>query len=203
MLDNLKNYDIILASKSPRRKELLEMLDVPFKIHTKDGIDETYPADLPAEKVAEYLSRLKGRAYSEDIKDNELIITADTVVILDGKIYGKPKNEEDAIDMLMQLQGKTHTVATGVTIATKDILKSFSTYTGVTFAEISREEAKYYVEKYKPLDKAGAYGIQEWIGCAAIAGINGSYYNVMGLPVHQLYMELKSLPPAPSHKEGE
>lgn len=193
MLDNLKNYDIILASKSPRRKELLEMLDVPFEIHTKDGIDETYPADLPAEKVAEYLSRLKGRAYSEDIKDNELIITADTVVILDGKIYGKPKNEEDAIDMLMQLQGKKHTVATGVTIATKDILKSFSTYTGVTFAEISRDEAKYYVEKYKPLDKAGAYGIQEWIGCAAVAGINGSYYNVMGLPVHQLYKELKNL----------
>lgn len=196
MLDNLKNYDIILASKSPRRKELLEMLDVPFEIHTKDGIDETYPAGLPAEEVAEYLSRLKGRAYSEDIKDNELIITADTVVILDGKIYGKPKNEEDAIEMLMQLQGKTHTVATGVTIATKDILKSFSTYTGVTFAEISREEAQYYVEKYKPLDKAGAYGIQEWIGCAAVAGINGSYYNVMGLPVHQLYKELKGLPPA-------
>lgn len=193
MLDNLKKYDIILASKSPRRQELLEMLDVPFSIHTKDGIDETYPADLPAEEVAEYLSRLKGRAYSEDIKDNELIITADTVVILDGKIYGKPRSEEDAIDMLMQLQGKTHTVATGVTIATKDILKSFSTYTGVAFSEISLDEAKYYVEKYKPLDKAGAYGIQEWIGCAAVAGINGSYYNVMGLPVHQLYKELKNL----------
>lgn len=203
MLDNLKNYNIILASKSPRRKELLEMLDVPFVIHTKDGIDETYPADLPTEEVAEYLSRLKGRAYAEDIKGNELIITADTVVILDGKIYGKPKNEEDAIEMLMQLQGKTHTVATGVTIATKDILKSFSTYTGVTFAEITSDEAKYYVKKYNPLDKAGAYGIQEWIGCAAVAAINGSYYNVMGLPVHQLYTKLKGLPPAPFHKEGE
>lgn len=193
MLDNLKKYDIILASKSPRRKELLEMLDVPFTIYTKDGIDETYPEDLAAEEVAEYLSRLKGTAYSEEIKNNELVITADTVVILDGKIYGKPRNEKDAIDMLMDLQGKTHTVATGVTIATKDQLISFSTYTGVTFAGISRDEAEYYVKKYQPLDKAGAYGIQEWIGCAAVERIEGSFYNVMGLPVHQLYNALKRL----------
>lgn len=192
MLDNLKKYKIILASKSPRRKELLEMLDIPFEIYTKNGIDETYPSGLPAEEVAEFLSKLKGEAYSVEIKGNELFITADTVVILNNKIYGKPKTMEDAIDMLMQLQGETHTVATGVTITTKDKLVSFSTYTDVTFATISREEARYYVEKYKPLDKAGAYGIQEWIGCAAVAGISGSFYNVMGLPVHQLYTCLKN-----------
>lgn len=191
MLDNLKKYKVILASKSPRRKELLEMLDVPFEILTKEGIDESYPESLPAVKVSEYLSRLKGEAYSANIIDNELIITADTIVILDNKIYGKPKDEEDAINMLMELQGKTHTVATGVTVATKDKLVSFSTLTGVTFAEISKEEAAWYVNKYKPLDKAGAYGIQEWIGCAAVAGIEGSFYNVMGLPVHQLYKTLK------------
>lgn len=192
MLYNLKKYKVILASKSPRRKELLEMLDIPFEIHTKEGIDESYPESLPAMQVSEYLSRLKGEAYSADIIDNELIITADTVVILDNHIYGKPKDEEDAINMLMELQGKTHTVATGVTIATKDKLLSFSTFTAVTFAEISREEAAWYVNTYKPLDKAGAYGIQEWIGCAAVAGIEGSFYNVMGLPVHQLYKTLKN-----------
>lgn len=191
MLDNLKKYKVILASKSPRRRELLEMLDIPFEIHTKEGIDETYPESLPAAEVAEYLSRLKREAYSADIVDDEMVITADTVVILDNKIYGKPKDEADAIDMLMALQGKTHTVATGVTIATKEKLLSFSVFTGVTFAEISREEAAWYVKKYRPLDKAGAYGIQEWIGCAAVAGIEGSFYNVMGLPVHQLYKALK------------
>lgn len=192
MLENLDKYKIILASKSPRRKELLEMLDIPFEIHTKQGIDETYPSSLPAMDVPEFLSRLKGEAYSAEIIDNELIITADTVVILDDKIYGKPKDENDAVEMLMQLQGKTHTVVTGVTIATKEKMESFSTATEVTFAEISRNEAAWYVTKYKPLDKAGAYGIQEWIGCAAVAGINGSFYNVMGLPVHQLYKVLKN-----------
>lgn len=141
--------------------------------------------------MAEYLSRLKGEAYSADITDNELVITADTIVILDDRIYGKPHSETEAIEMLMELQGKTHTVATGVTIATKEKLVSFSTYTYVTFADLTREEAEWYVGKYKPLDKAGAYGIQEWIGCAAVAGIEGSFYNVMGLPVHQLYKVLK------------
>lgn len=191
MLDNLKKYHIILASKSPRRKELLEMLDIPFEIHTKDGIEEKYPKNLPVMEVAEYLSRLKGKAYSLEIKEDELVITADTVVILDDKIYGKPRNQADAIDMLLELGGKTHIVATGVTIATKEKMVSFSTYTGVTFADLTREEITWYVENYHPLDKAGAYGIQEWIGCAAVAGIDGSFYNVMGLPVHQLYKALK------------
>ena len=191
MLDNIRKYDVVLASKSPRRKELLGMLDVPFEIRVKDGIDESYPADMPAVEVAEYLSRLKGKAYAEDIRKNEMVITADTIVILDGKIYGKPKNEDDAIDMLMQLQGRTHIVASGVCVATKEKIVSFTTTTEVTFAQLSREEATWYVGKYRPLDKAGAYGIQEWIGCAAVARIDGSFYNVMGLPVHQLYNVLK------------
>lgn len=191
MLDNLKKYHIVLASKSPRRKELLGMLDIPFAIRVKDGIDETYPEDLPAIKVAEYLSRLKGNAYAADIKPNELVITADTIVILDEHIFGKPRDEQDAIDMLMRLQGKTHIVVSGVCIATKEKIKSFSTSTEVSFAPLSKEEATWYVKKYKPLDKAGAYGIQEWIGCAAVAKIDGSFYNVMGLPVHQLYKVLK------------
>lgn len=191
MLGNLKKYNIILASKSPRRQELLGMLDVPFEIRVKDGIDESYPESMPAAEVPEFLSRLKGKAYAADIRDNEMVITADTVVILDGKIYGKPKDETDAVDMLMELQGRTHTVASGVCVATKEKIVSFTTTTEVTFAPLTREEAAWYVEKYRPLDKAGAYGIQEWIGCAAVAKIDGSFYNVMGLPVHQLYNVLK------------
>ncbi len=191
MLENIKKYKVILASKSPRRKELLTMLDIPFEIKVKEGIDETYPKDMPAIDVPEYLSRLKGKAYAEDIMENEMVITADTVVILDDKIYGKPHNEEEATGMLMTLQGRTHTVASGVCIATKEKIVSFTTCTAVTFAPLSKEEAKWYVEKYRPLDKAGAYGIQEWIGCAAVERIDGSFYNVMGLPVHQLYNILK------------
>lgn len=191
MLENIQKYKVVLASKSPRRKELLGMLDIPFEIRVKDGIDESYPADMPAVEVPEFLSRLKGKAYAEDIKGNEMVITADTVVILDGKIYGKPHGEEGAVDMLMELQGHTHTVASGVCVATKEKIVSFTTTTEVTFAPLTRKEAKWYVEKYRPLDKAGAYGIQEWIGCAAVARIDGSFYNVMGLPVHQLYNVLK------------
>ncbi len=191
MLNNIKKYNVVLASKSPRRKELLSMLDIPFEIKVKDGIDESYPADMPPIEVAEFLARLKGNAYAAEIKDNELVITADTIVILDDKIYGKPHDKKDAVEMLMQLQGRTHTVASGVCVATKEKIVSFTTCTAVSFARLSREEAEWYVEKYRPLDKAGAYGIQEWIGCAAVAGIDGSFYNVMGLPVHQLYNVLK------------
>ena len=191
MLDNIRKYKIVLASKSPRRKELLGMLDIPFEIKVKDGIDESYPKDMPAIEVAEFLARLKGKAYAEEITENELVITADTIVILDDQIYGKPHDAKDAVDMLMQLQGRTHNVASGVCVATKEKIVSFTTCTAVTFAPLSQAEAEWYVEKYKPLDKAGAYGIQEWIGCAAVAGIDGSFYNVMGLPVHQLYNVLK------------
>lgn len=168
------------------------MLDIPFEIQVKDGIDESYPSDILAIEVPEYLARLKGNAYASDIHDNEMIITADTVVILHGEIYGKPHSEEEAVDMLMKLQGCTHRVASGVCVTTKEKIESFTTVTDVTFAAISREEARWYVEKYRPLDKAGAYGIQEWIGCAAVLGIDGSFYNVMGLPVHQLYNLLKN-----------
>lgn len=192
MLGNIHKYIVVLASKSPRRKELLEMLDIPFEIRVKDGIDESYPAELPVIDVPEFLSRLKGKAYAEDIHENEMVITADTVVILDGKIYGKPHSVEEAVDMLMELQGRTHTVASGVCVATKEKIVSFTVTTEVTFAPLTREEASWYVEKYRPLDKAGAYGIQEWIGCAAVARIDGSFYNVMGLPVHQLYNVLKN-----------
>lgn len=192
MLENIRKYDVVLASKSPRRKELLGMLDVPFEIRVKDGINESFPDSMPAVEVPEFLSRLKGKAYAEDIHDNEMVITADTVVILEGKIYGKPKDETEAVDMLMQLQGRTHTVASGVCVATKEKIVSFTTTTDVTFAPLTREEASWYVKKYRPLDKAGAYGIQEWIGCAAVARIDGSFYNVMGLPVHQLYNVLKN-----------
>lgn len=192
MLGNIHKYIVVLASKSPRRKELLEMLDIPFEIRVKDGIDESYPAELPVIDVPEFLSRLKGKAYAEDIHENEMVITADTVVILDGKIYGKPHSVEEAVDMLMELQGRTHTVASGVCVATKEKIVSFTVITEVTFAPLTREEASWYVEKYRPLDKAGAYGIQEWIGCAAVARIDGSFYNVMGLPVHQLYNVLKN-----------
>lgn len=191
MLDNIRKYNVVLASKSPRRKELLGMLDIPFEIKVKEGIDESYPADMPAIEVAEFLSRLKGKAYAEDLKGNDMVITADTIVILDGKIYGKPHSEEDAVNMLMELQGRTHMVASGVCVATKEKIESFTTVTEVTFATLTKEEAAWYVEKYRPLDKAGAYGIQEWIGCAAVARIDGSFYNVMGLPVHQLYNVLK------------
>lgn len=194
MLDNLKKYKVVLASKSPRRRELLGMLDIPFEIKVKSGIDESFPHDLPTREVAEYLSRVKGNAYLADMTDSELVITADTIVILDGRIYGKPKCEQDAVDMLMNLQDKTHTVATGVTITTRKCSKSFSVYTEVKFSKLSVDEAEWYVKKYHPLDKAGAYGIQEWIGCAAVEGIDGSFYNVMGLPVHQLYKVLKEMP---------
>lgn len=193
MLDNLNKYKVILASKSPRRRELLGMLDIPFEIKVREGIDESYPDDMPAEDVAEYISRKKGKAYAEELDKHTLVITADTIVILDGVIYGKPHSEKEASDMLMALQGKTHTVATGVTLATCDSIKSFSVYTSVRFASITREEAEWYVNKYHPLDKAGAYGIQEWIGCAAVEVIDGSFYNVMGLPVHQLYKALKEI----------
>lgn len=193
MLDNLNKYKIVLASKSPRRKELLAMLDIPFEVKVKDDIKESYPDALPAESVAEYLSLQKGEAYAGAIDEETLVITADTIVILDGKIYGKPATDEEAIDMLMALQSRTHTVATGVTITTADSHRSFSVYTKVRFAPITKEEAAWYVKKFHPLDKAGAYGIQEWIGCAAVEGIDGSFYNVMGLPVHQLYNALKEI----------
>ncbi len=192
-LKNIEQYKVILASNSPRRKQLLEQLGVNFVTRVLKDIDESYPKDLLAEDVAEYISRKKSAVYCEQMADNELIITADTVVVCGNEILGKPKNSIEACNMLHKLSGRTHKVVTGVTLATKEFSKSFSSITEVTFAELSDNEIDYYVEVYKPFDKAGAYGIQEWIGCVGVSGMNGSYYNVMGLPIFRLYKELKNI----------
>lgn len=191
MLSNLNKYHVLLASKSPRRRELLQILRIPFNIITINGLDETYPDTVPPLEVPQYISSKKADAYQSRLHDNELIITADTMVVCDGRIYGKPHDEKEAIEMLMSLAGKTHHVATGVTISTSMRRTSFTTVTAVTFCLFSEEEARYYVDNYMPLDKAGAYGIQEWIGAIAVERLDGSYYNVMGLPVHRLYQELR------------
>jgi septum formation protein len=183
---------ILLASHSPRRRELLGMLDIPFEIAPTIEVDESFSADMRAEDVPAYLSQKKGDAYCAHLSAEDVVITADTVVIIDGKILGKPADADDAIAMLAMLQGRTHTVITGVTLTDKAHRHTFSVSTEVTFASLSAEEIRYYVEHYRPFDKAGAYGIQEWIGAIGIEGIRGSFYNVMGLPVHRLYEELKT-----------
>lgn len=192
MLENLNKYQVLLASKSPRRRELMSQLRVPFSYVNIGGIKEDYPADMKAIDVPLYLSRLKAEAYRERIVSNELIITADTVVINNGHILGKPKDRDEARAMLRNLSGHTHEVATGVTITTADRIESFVSCTKVTFATLEDEEIEYYLDNFQPYDKAGSYGIQEWIGCVAVEGIEGSFYNVMGLPVHRLYRILKS-----------
>ena len=192
MLDNLKNYKIVLASNSPRRKELLQRLGVPFKVRTLFGIDEHYPETLRGEDIVRYISRVKAQAYRSSMAPDELLITADTIVCLGGQVMGKPKDAEAARDMLRQLSGQTHQVITGVTIVTQKRAEDFAVTTQVTFAELSDEEIAYYVDNYIPFDKAGAYGIQEWIGMVAVEGIKGSYFNVVGLPIQRLYQRLKT-----------
>lgn len=190
LLDTLKQYNVVLASNSPRRRELLADLGINFEVRTIKGIDESYPATLPVMEIAEYISLKKARAYREEMDSHDLIITADTVVILGDKVLGKPNDATHACQMLRQLSGKTHKVVTGVTIVTNRATRSFSAETEVEFAPLCDEDIHYYVDHYKPLDKAGAYGIQEWIGCMGVRHINGSFYNVMGLPLHRLYNEL-------------
>ncbi len=192
-LDNLKKYDIILASGSPRRKELLGLLDIPFRVDTSHSVDETIPEGIDPEMVPAHLSTIKAMAYPLDIPGNPLVITADTVVILDGEVLGKPTDNASACAMLGLLAGKTQKVVTGVTIRSREHTETWSCMSEVEFGPLSEEEINYYVEKYHPLDKAGAYGIQEWIGAAAIKEIRGSFYNVMGLPVHKLYHALRQL----------
>ena len=197
---------IILASNSPRRKELLSGLGLEYEVRTLPGLDESYPDGLPMEEIPQYISRKKAAAYT--LGDDELLITADTIVWLDGEVLGKPADEAEARQMLRKLSGKTHQVVTGVTIKTlsnspvkgKNSLplregwgRSFASVSHVTFAQLSDEEIDYYVTHYRPLDKAGAYGIQEWIGYIGVTSIEGSYFNVMGLPVQRLYTELKKL----------
>jgi septum formation protein len=186
-----RTFKIILASNSPRRKELLSGLDVDFEVRVLAGIDESYPASLPTMQIAEYISKKKAAAYRETMAVDELVITADTVVILGDEVMGKPKDDAEACRMLRELSGQTHQVITGVTLTTMERQISFSVKTDVTFKELTNEEIHYYVEKYHPMDKAGAYGIQEWIGHIGVTGLSGSFYNVMGLPIQRIYEALK------------
>ncbi len=191
MLSNLKKYHIILASKSPRRQELLRGMGVDFEILTKET-DESFPPKMPLDEVPKYLSLQKSLAFTdEELPADYLLITSDTVVICEGEILGKPKDREDAERMLRLLSGKTHHVVTGVTVRSAEKTESFAVRSNVTFAELDAEEINYYIEHCKPYDKAGAYGIQEWIGYVGISGLEGSFYNVMGLPTRRLYQCLK------------
>ena len=192
MLDNLKKYNIVLASNSPRRKELLQRMGVNFKVRTLFGIDESYPDSLRGEDIVRYISRNKAQAYRSSMAPNELLITADTIVYVEGEVMGKPKTAEQAKEMLHKLSGKSHQVITGVTIVTADRTEDFGVTSQVKFAEITDEEINFYVDNDLPFDKAGAYGIQEWIGIVAVEEIKGSYFNVVGLPVQRLYQKLKT-----------
>ena len=192
MLSNLKKYQVILASKSPRRQELLRGMGVEFSIMTKET-DESFPPEMPLEEVPKYLSLQKSLAFNEDeLPAGFLLITSDTVVICEDEILGKPKDKADAVRMLQMLSGKTHHVVTGVTVRSAEKTESFAVRSNVTFAALDDEEIDYYIEHCKPYDKAGAYGIQEWIGYVGISGLEGSFYNVMGLPTRKLYGVLKA-----------
>ena len=193
MLDNLKKFNIVLACNSPRRKELMSGLGVDYVVKTLPDVDESYPDTLQGEEIPAYISREKAEAYQSMIEPDELLITADTIVWMNGEVLGKPKDREDAIRMLRKLSGASHQVITGVCLTTKGWQNSFTVTTDVTFAVLSEEEIVYYVDKYSPMDKAGAYGVQEWIGFIGVESISGSYYNVMGLPVQKLYRELIKL----------
>ncbi len=191
-LERLKGYNIILASASPRRKELLSKLDIDFNVKILPDIDESFPANMPVVKVPQHISRKKAEAYRPGMGENDLVIAADTIVAAGRRILGKPADETAARDMLKLLSGRSHRVITGVTIMTKERMETFSTVSRVCFDVMSDEEIDYYVNKYRPLDKAGAYGIQEWIGMIGVSELHGSYFNVMGLPVQRLYARLKT-----------
>lgn len=193
MLENLNKYKIVLASNSPRRKELLSGLGVDYVVKTLPDVDETYPQGLNEEDIAKHIARGKAEAYREVMNDDELVITADTIVWLEGTVMGKPKDEEDAREMLRRLSGRTHQVVTGVCLTTTSMQKTFATVTDVTFSNLTEEEIDYYVTRYRPMDKAGSYGVQEWIGFVGVENLSGSYFNVMGLPIQRLYTELKKL----------
>lgn len=186
---NLSNYKIILASGSPRRKQMLDDLGFCFNVK-KTNTDESYPKTLDVNKVAEYLSIKKADSFKNKMANNELVITADTVVVIDNKILGKPSNKQEAIEMLNSLSGKEHKVITGVCLLTNEKQTAFSSITKVFFKELNEKEINYYIDKFQPYDKAGSYGIQEWIGLVGVERIEGSYFNVVGLPVQRLYTEL-------------
>lgn len=184
-------YKLILASNSPRRKELLAGLNLDFEVKVIPGIDENYPADMPTENIARYLAELKAKPYEGIVADKEIVITADTVVIVNSHVLGKPKDAAQARAMLQELSGCTHEVATGVCFTSLKRKHSFSVSTKVTFGTLSSEEIDYYIDRYRPFDKAGAYGIQEWIGYVGVTRLEGSYFNVMGLPVQRIWTELQ------------
>lgn len=191
MLNNLEKYKVILASNSPRRKELLGGLGIAYEVKAMPDVDESFPTDLESEEIPVYIAKKKVDAYKPIMQPDELIITADTIVWLDGIVMGKPKDAGEACEMLRRLSGRTHQVITGVCVTTVDKQVSFSTVTDVTFDKLTEEEIEYYVTHFKPMDKAGSYGIQEWIGYVGVRSISGSYFNVVGLPIQRLYSELK------------
>ncbi len=183
--------NIILGSQSPRRQELLRGLDLNFIVRTIEGLEESYPEHLKGEEIPIFLAKQKAEAFFPTLSDNDMLITADTIVWLNNRVYGKPQNAADAVKMLQDLSGKTHEVITGVCVTTKQRQVAFSAISKVTFATLTNDEIAYYIEKYKPFDKAGSYGVQEWIGYIGVERIEGSYYNVMGLPIQKLYTVLK------------
>ena len=187
----ITDYKIILASASPRRQDLLSGIDLIYELRTLPDIDESFPDDLPHEEVAEYLARKKAAAYLAALRDDELLITADTVVLLDGAILGKPADREDARRMLALLSGVRHRVITGGCLTSLYKWPSLSGRAWVTFGNLTGEEIDYYLDRYSPMDKAGAYGVQEWIGYVGVKRIEGSYFNVMGFPIYKVYRELK------------
>lgn len=191
MLENLAAYRIILGSNSPRRRELLAGLGLSFDVHVIPGLEENYPDSLQPQEIPVFLSKQKAEAYLPTLEDQVLLITADTIVWNETEVIGKPKDREEAIRMLRSLSGHEHQVVTGVCLTTTKKQETFSVVSSVRFASLTDEEIIYYVDKYKPFDKAGAYGIQEWIGYVGVESISGSFYNVMGLPVQRLYQELK------------
>jgi len=188
--EKLKHYRLILASQSPRRRQLLSDAGLEYTLAGRFECEEVYPAGLPAAEVAEYLSRLKSEAYPELLEARDILLTADTVVVAGGAVLGKPSGRDDAADMLHRLSGREHEVITGVSLRDAVRMRSFSACSKVRFRRLSDEEIDYYVDNYRPMDKAGSYGIQEWIGYVGIEGIEGSFYNVMGLPVQRVYCEL-------------
>lgn len=193
MLENLQKYEIILASNSPRRKDLLSRLGIDFKVFTLFGIDESYPDGLAPEDIALHIASKKAEAYKHLTSDNKLIITADTIVIVDDKVLGKPRDAEDAAQMLRSLSGREHTVVTAIAVSTQHQTMKEAVTTKVTFATLSEEEIEFYIMNYLPFDKAGGYGIQEWIGLVAVERIEGSFFNVIGLPVQRLYKMLQTI----------
>lgn len=192
-LENIQHYKIVLASNSPRRRELLSGLNLEYTVRVLPDIDESYPDTLKGEEIPMYISREKAKAYRNSMAEDELIITADTVVCINEKVLGKPRTQEEAKEMLRELSGKTHQVITGVCLMTCGLQRTFSATTQVTFDVLTEDEIEFYVEKFRPLDKAGAYGVQEWIGFVGVSRLEGSYFNVMGLPVQRLHQELKKL----------